>query len=93
MGLKPYQPHRKDFLINTDWGTDRDTVSKEEAQNRGFVLSFLLFLTEDMGTAPMFWGMAMLVSIIYTEKRQDGYLMNLLYNIITRRIKQCSKDG
>lgn len=38
MDLKPYQPHRKDFLINTDWGTAKDAVSREDAKNRGFVL-------------------------------------------------------
>lgn len=38
MGLKPYQPHRKEFLINTEWGTAKDAVSKEEAKNRGLVI-------------------------------------------------------
>jgi len=38
MGLKPYQPHRKEFLINTDWGTAKDAVSKEEAKNSGLVI-------------------------------------------------------
>ncbi|OGP33557.1 MAG: hypothetical protein A2X93_02565 [Deltaproteobacteria bacterium GWC2_56_8] len=38
MNLRPYQPHRKEFLINTDWGTAKDVVSREEAKRRGLVL-------------------------------------------------------
>lgn len=47
MSLKPYQPHRKEFLINTDWGTDKDAVSKEEAKKRGLVVFKGRWVTKD----------------------------------------------
>lgn len=37
MGLKPYQPDRKEFLINTEWGLPKDAVRKDEAKSRGLV--------------------------------------------------------
>lgn len=35
--LKRYQPHRKDFLINTDWGIPRDDLATATAKERGLV--------------------------------------------------------
>ena len=35
---KKYQPERTDLLINTDWGTPRDGLSKEEAKDRKMLL-------------------------------------------------------
>ncbi len=38
MGLKPYQSHRKEFLINTDWGVAKDAIPKDEGKKRGLVI-------------------------------------------------------
>lgn len=32
MGIKAYQPHRKDLLINTEWGIPKKQLSKKEAR-------------------------------------------------------------
>lgn len=37
MGLKVYQPERKDLLINTEWGIPNEQLSKEEAKSRNLV--------------------------------------------------------
>jgi len=38
MSLKVYQPGRREFLINTEWGVPREQYSKEEAKQKDFVL-------------------------------------------------------
>jgi len=38
MRLKAYQPHRKDLLINTEWGIPRERLSNEEARLRNMRL-------------------------------------------------------
>lgn len=38
MGLKRYQPGRKEFLINTDWGLPKESFNKDEAKARGLVI-------------------------------------------------------
>jgi hypothetical protein len=45
--VKKYQPQRIDILWNTDWGLPKDSLSLEEARDRGMVLFKDRWVAED----------------------------------------------
>ncbi len=47
MGIKAYQPHRKDLLINTEWGIPKKEIPKEEAGFKNLKLFHRRWVTEE----------------------------------------------